>query len=92
MNINTFMYEDCDLNTDCVSLAAGKLPCSPEALRAALGRPNTHMLLGSAPVGPTTVARLRTYSTVVRSTTVAYGTASVHWCSVLGDSYGMTRG
>jgi acyl-CoA synthetase (AMP-forming)/AMP-acid ligase II len=41
---------------------SGKLPCSAAELRTALSRPNTHMLLGSAPVGPTTVARLRKHT------------------------------
>lgn len=43
-------------------ISSGKLPCELSALKHALGRPNTHMLLGSAPVGPTTVERLQKYT------------------------------
>ena len=43
-------------------MTSGKLPVPAEALMAALSRPNTHMLLGSAPVGPQTVERLLKYT------------------------------
>ena len=43
-------------------ISKGKLPVPQSSLTAALGRPHTHMLLGSAPVGPTTVARLNKHT------------------------------
>lgn len=40
--------------------AEGRLPCEPDALRAALQR--CDILLGSAPVGPTTIARVNQFT------------------------------
>ena len=50
-------------------ITEGKLPCSEAVLRAALS--DTILLLGSAPVGPTTVERLQRYAG--RLPTVRFG-------------------